>query len=282
MTEPNQANPLLKYFRQPQLHLKLPSGGKWWKPGSLELPVTGELPVYAMTARDELASKTPDALLNGQSTVDVIQSCCPSIKDAWQIPSVDLDSILIAIRLATYGNHMEFVSVCPHCNNKNEHAADLQFLLNAINCPDFETPVNIADLEIYLKPLTFSDFNKASIKSYEEQRLLSVVQNESISESEKLVKFNQLFRSVLDMTVKQLSNNVGGVRMPDGTLVSDTTMLAEFFANCDRPIWNSVRDRINNIGDKSELKNIPVKCDNEECQKEYTAPLQFELSSFFA
>jgi len=280
MVDQTQTNPLTKYFRQPQLHLKLPSGGKWWG-GGIELPVTGELPVYAMTARDELATKTPDALLNGQSTVDVIQSCCPAITDAWKIPSTDLDTILIAIRIATYGNRMEFVSVCPHCGSKNEHAADLQFLLNTIKCPDFDTPVTVADLEIYLKPLNFLDFNRASMKSYEEQRLLSVVQNDAISETEKLIKFNQLFRSVLDMTVKQVSNNVSGIKMPDGVVVSDPAQLAEFFANCDRPVWHAIRDRINSIGDADALKNIPVRCDNEPCMKDYTAPLRFELSSFF-
>ena len=31
---------------------------------------------------DEITFKTPDALLNGQATVDVIQSCIPNIKDA--------------------------------------------------------------------------------------------------------------------------------------------------------------------------------------------------------
>ena len=276
----SQPNPLAKYFRQPQLHLKLPSGGKWWS-GGVELPVTGELPVYAMTARDELATKTPDALLNGQSTVDVVQSCCPQIKDPWKMPTVDLDSILIAIRIATYGNRMDFVSVCPHCNNKNEHAADLEFLLNTITCPDFDTPIKVSGLEIYLRPLTFQEYNQANMKAYEEQRLLDVVQNQAMSEEEKLARFNQLFRNVLDMTVAQLANNVGGVKMPDGVLVSDHAMLTEFFANCDRPIWNAVKDRITAMSDGNALKNIPVKCENEECLKEYTAPLRFEMSSFF-
>ena len=40
--------------------------------------------------------KTPDALVNGETTVEVIQSCMPNIKDAWKIPVIDLDVILIA------------------------------------------------------------------------------------------------------------------------------------------------------------------------------------------
>ena len=104
-------NPLAKHFRQPVLYLKLPSGGKWYPEGSLDLPVTGEIPVFAMTARDEITFKTPDALMNGSSTVQVIESCCPSIKDAWKMPAVDLDPVLIALRLATYGKELEFTGV---------------------------------------------------------------------------------------------------------------------------------------------------------------------------
>jgi len=70
-------NPLINYFRQAKIYLTLPSGGKYYKEGSLELTESGELPVMPMTAKDELALKTPDALLSGQATVDLIQSCIP-------------------------------------------------------------------------------------------------------------------------------------------------------------------------------------------------------------
>lgn len=275
-------NPLSKYFRHPQIYLKLPSNGRWWSKDSLDMPPTGELPILAMTAKDELIVKTPDALLNGQATVDVIQSCVPAIKDAWQLPVTDLDAVLIAIRLATYGNAMDFASVCPHCGSKNEHVADLSYLLGNINCPDFDQTIRIDGLEIYLRPITFKEFNENSIKTYEEQRIISVVQNESISEEEKLSKFHALFKNVLDMTVKQISNNVAAIKLDDGTVVDNRDHITEFFTNCDRPIWNAVKDKLKEFTDSGALRNIPIICDNEDCKKEYVTPLVFELSSFFA
>ena len=100
-----QSNPLQKYFRQPKLYISLPSKGAFYPIGALEMPENKEVPVYAMTAKDELVFKTPDALLNGQATVEVIKSCIPAIKDPWNIPSIDLDTILVAIRMATYGEN---------------------------------------------------------------------------------------------------------------------------------------------------------------------------------
>ena len=102
-----EQNPLRKYFRQPKVYITLPSKGKFYADGAIELPESGEFPVFAMTAKDELTMKTPDALLNGQATVDVIKSCIPAIKNPWSMPSIDLDAVLIAIRIATYGEMME-------------------------------------------------------------------------------------------------------------------------------------------------------------------------------
>ena len=105
-TGQSNANPLTSYMRQPKIYISLPSQGNFWPEHSIDMPENNELPVYSMTARDELLFKTPDALMNGQSIVDVIQSCVPNIKNAWVTPSIDLDTILIAIRIATYGEDM--------------------------------------------------------------------------------------------------------------------------------------------------------------------------------
>ena len=74
------ANPLKKYYRQPKQYIKLPSGYKYYPADSIEVSESGEIAVYPMTAKDELLFKTPDALLNGEATVSVIQSCVPAIK----------------------------------------------------------------------------------------------------------------------------------------------------------------------------------------------------------
>jgi len=98
-------NPLAGYYRQPKIYLDLPSKGNYYTQGSLDVSEDGRYPVYAMTAKDELMYKTPDALMNGQATVEVIKSCIPSIKDPWKMPSLDVDACLVAIRIATYGSN---------------------------------------------------------------------------------------------------------------------------------------------------------------------------------
>lgn len=277
----NSTNPLTKHFRQPQIYMKLPSEGRWYPPGALVMPITKELPIYAMTAKDELTFQTPDALLNGQSTVDVIQSCVPNIKNAWEMPSVDVDAVLIAIRQATYGSRMEFVSLCPHCQTKNENAVDLSVLSSKITCPDFSQTLNVDGLELYLKPQSYRDFNKSSIQNYEQQRILAVVSNENLSEEEKVQKFNSMFSKLLDLTINQVSQCVAAIKTSDGISVEDRQYIDEFFRNCNRDVWDVVKSRLEFLSNQTPLKNLDLVCENEECKKSYTSPLLFEQASFF-
>ena len=273
------ANPLSKLFRQPQIYIKLPSQGKWWKPGSIEIPPTGELAVYSMTARDELMLKTPDALMNGSSTVEVIQSCIPSIKNAWDMPSVDLDAVLIAIRQASYGNNMDFNPVCPKCKETVEYSIDLSILSAKIKCPNYDETIKLEELEIFVKPHTYHDFNQASIESFEQQRVIAVANDNTLTDEEKINKFNEIFQKMLTLTVAQVARSVAAIKLVDGTLVENPAFISEFFANCDKVIWNTVKDHIQNLNNSNQFKNIDVECGS--CKNQFTSPLAFETSNFF-
>ena len=92
-----ESNPLKQFFRRPAVYLKLPSGGLGYPEGAINLPDNGEIPIYPMTAIDEITSRTPDSLFNGVAVVELIKSCVPDIKDPWSVTNVDLDPLLVAI-----------------------------------------------------------------------------------------------------------------------------------------------------------------------------------------
>ena len=165
------ANPLARHFRQPSIYIKLTSGGQFWKEGAVDLPAMGEIPVLPMTAKDEITLRTPDALINGTSVVQVIQSCCPNINDAWEMPSIDVDSTLIAIRIASYGPKMSITATCPKCNEEHDYDVDLQEALADIKAPDYNQTITSPDgLEFKFRPLTYLQVSKAGVVQFEEQQ----------------------------------------------------------------------------------------------------------------
>lgn len=282
VTNQPAANPLAKHFRQPILYLKLPSEGKWYPQGTLDLPVTGEVPVYAMTARDELILKTPDALLNGASTVQVIQSCIPAIKNAWQMPLVDLDSALIAIRIATYSNQMDFTTVCPKCKTEIDQGLDLGVMLAKIQLANWTTPIQVDNLEITLKPLSYEQYNKNNRSNFEEQRLMRVVQNTELSDEEKATQYNVLFQRLVDSGINQVGKSIAFIRLEDGSTVDNLKFIQEFLDNCDKSVWDSLKTHLDEIRKNTNYTNVNITCTNEECAHVFVTPFIFEQTNFFA
>lgn len=277
--ENQQPNPLSRYFRQPAIYLKLPSDGQWWQPGSLDLPDNRELPIYPMTARDEIILKTPDALMNGQGMVDVIQSCVPNIKNAWACPSVDLDALLIAIRLATYGNSMDFESTCTKCNSKNLHGIDLTEPLGAIQCPDFGNYVRYKDLNIKLKPQNYKQISEAGQITYEEQRINSALIDQEMPEAEKNRMLTESVKRLIDLGIRACSNSTEYIEAT-GQKVVEREFIDQFYSNAEAEVIKLLQSKNTEITEQSRIPPFNLQC--ESCKETYQAELTFDYSNFFA
>lgn len=279
-------NPLANYMRQPKIYITLPSRGEFWPKGSIEFPENGELAVFSMTARDELLFKTPDALMNGQAVVDVIQSCIPAIKDAWETPTIDLDTILIAIRLATYGEKMPFTHKVPGTDEDVEYEIDLRMLLDQQQNNHWIEQVAISpEFIIYVRPLTYRHMTQTNIKSFETTRILNMVNDENISDEKKLEMFNSSFNNLTKVTVDLMSSSVYKIATGTGD-VTDARYISEFVNNADKEIFDVVQKHLTALKENNELK--PLKFETTEEQRSagapetYEIPINFNDSDFFA
>lgn len=272
-------NPLRAHFRQPGIYLRLPSQGQFWGTG-LNMPEVGELPIYPMTARDEIVLKTPDALLNGQGVVDVIQSCCPNIIDAWQMPGVDVDPILIAIRIASYGSAMPVDTKCPHCGTENTFDIDLNAYLDNVNLPDYSKKIDVAHVRIKPKPQNYASINETNKINYEEQRIL---ENLGVPDSEdptKLDAYKKHLNRLIKLNAKLLVDTTEYIEIPEsGTVVTEPEFIEEFYFNCDAEICKEVQARLVEINKEGAVKPQTGECTN--CSGKYDISLLFDYSSFF-
>jgi hypothetical protein len=271
-------NPLANYFRQPKLFIRLPSHGEYYQAGSLDVSQNDEYAVYAMTAKDELMFKTPDALMNGQATVEVIKSCIPAIKNPWLMPSIDLDTVLIAIRIASYGESMEVSTDCPACEHRNEYDLDLLKYLDHAGEFHYESRLEVNGLIINLRPYNYKEITKAAIKTFEQQKLIAVVTDENLSEEEKVEKFGESFVKLTELTVDIVVNCIASIETPEG-IVNDKGMIKEFMENTSSQVFNMVNERISEMKDLMSLKSQNVKC--LECEHEFNVELTMDQTNFF-
>ena len=273
-----EENPLSSYFRQAKIYLTLPSGGKYYPEDCLDMPESGELPVMPMTAKDELALKTPDALLSGQATVDLIQSCIPNIKNAWGMPSLDIDACLIAIRIASYGEHMTITAKAPNTKTDQDYTIDLRQLLDRYTQAKFEDTYVTGDMTVTVRPLTYKEFSKVSMQTFEEQRIFALVNNDQIDEDEKLKQFNTTFNKLRDITLGMVINSVVSIQVGDN-VVTDRNHIVEFLENTDKAFFKSLSDHIEK--QKQAFTVPPMKVEANDLQKEEGAPDTFEVPIVF-
>lgn len=281
------ANPLKKYFRQPKLYITLPSKGSWYPQGSIQMTENNELPVFAMTAKDELTLKTPDALLNGAATVEIIQSCIPNIKDAWAMPSIDVDACLIAIRIASYGDQMDLTIQPPMAKEEKIFALDLKQLLETMGQFNFieDVPMTSPDFQVKVRPVCYKEFTQAQLTTFEEQRMFTIVNDAEMNEEEKLEKFGKTFSKLRDLTVGIITDSIVSITAGED-VVTNRQHINDFISNAEKGVFDDITKHIETQKENFAVKPMTAASDPEDIAKgapeTYEVPIVFDQANFFA
>jgi len=272
-------NPLKQYFRQPAIYVRLPSGGQHYPPGAINMPPNGELPVFPMTAMDEITYRTPDALFNGSAVISVIQSCVPNIVNAWSIPATDLDTLLVAIRIASYGSNLDMETTCPACSTANNYGVNLTAMLDQMTGADYHQPLKHGDLEISFRPMSYQQLNENNQSQFEHQRMLQSLPAGDENTPEQLTAIGDALKRITDITVKSLSQSISSVRTPDA-MVTETEFIEDMLKNCDRALFNQIRDHVIQLKTSAELRPLKMRC--PDCSNEYDQTITLDMTNFFA
>ena len=276
----NSSNPLAKHFRHPSIYLKLPSGGRYWEEGSLNLPLNGEIPIYPMTTRDEITLRTPDALMNGEGVVTVIQSCCPNIINAWKAPSIDLDAVLIAIRIASYGQEMEVSSQCPACKEESNYGIPLGPILEGLKSPDYSKGLKVAGVTVYFKPQEYFEATKINIVRFQEDQIVKTISDSDMLDEERKKIFDEQLARLVDLNLELLVASTNRVVTDEGEEVRDYAFIKEFYANIDTASTKQIRAFLEELRQQTRIPEQQVSC--PDCSHGYNLAVEFDQSNFFA
>jgi hypothetical protein len=283
----NTPNPLSEYFRSPKLYVRLPSGGKFYTNDVVEYPESGELPIFPMTAKDELIMKNPDALLNGEAVSQLITSCVPNVKNVREMISNDVDVLLIAIQGATHGDDIEVTAPCPSCENAITGIASVEGAIESmVELEDIYQVEAAQDLKIAIKPFKYKNTIEAGIASFQSSRSLQVL-GELPDDMDKLKVFNESFMKMADMNYQLIVDAVYSVTIgkgKDSQVITDREHIKEFLDNCEATIGKAVETavtEVNKIGIQKTMMFTCEECEVEKGPKEFEAGINFDPVNFF-
>ena len=277
------SNPLISAYRKPSLYINLPSGGKYYDPAP-KLSVDQELAVYAMTARDELITKTPDALFNGEASVSLIQSCCPDIPNPRQIPVNDLMVIMLAIRQASYGDDIEVEVECPECQHKNNVGVNCQSIIDgAMQKAQPSNSITLNEgFEVILKPYSLQDRNTLQIQQIKQVKMIEGLQNAQIDDQARQDMFGKTFVELAELTIDLVVNSVDSVRTPgsDGEIVDNKDMIRDWLKSITSKDYEQIKAKVEELSADGINNNFSIKC--ESCDHEWKTEVELDVTNFFA
>ncbi len=269
-------NPLQQFFRQPKVYVSLPSQGIYNRPGTIQGD-PARLPIYGMTGMDEIIMKTPDALLSGESTAKVIASCCPAINDPWDLSLLDIDLLLTAIRIATFGNELSVTTVCNNCQAENNYDINLNAVVDYFGTCVYENTLVMQDLTVTTRPLNYRQSSQFSIKNFETQQRLKQLADITDSEERKAA-MDGLFAEVAGLRNEVLSLAIESVNT-GSTVVTERQYIREWLDNADASVVKAISEHVEANKDRWMTPKQHVKCDH--CEHEQDIFIDLDQSNFF-
>jgi hypothetical protein len=274
----NSQSPLRQFQRQPKLYIDLPSNGIWYNENIVADGTSSSLAVFSMTANDEIGFKTPDALINGEATAKNIKSCIPAILDPWNIRTADIDSILIAIRMATYGQNMSVANVCSKCGEENAYDVDLQKYLNYYATKTYDDTINYENFVVKLHPLTYRQWTDIQKKQTGFQRALTLQIPKITDEEQKEQAIQSIIDQINELTVISILDQVKSIQIEDH-IETDKKEIVDFLNNQDVKFFHMIKDLVEQNILEWTLPTEDIKC--EKCNHEETLKVSLDQSNFF-
>jgi hypothetical protein len=271
-------NPLQSFYRNREVYVELPSEYRYFS----EKPKVnnGEIGIMPMSTRDEMLLKIPDTLYNGEALFEIIKSVAPDIVDPYETVLPDLDIILLATRIATYGKDMEIQSRCSHCNTASLYSIDISSVLSKLQKIPKDYDLEIDGLVIRLKPNTVQTITANRLGQLEIEKVLS-----GVKADEELPSIMEKFKLSLEKTTAAnlavYADSVESVTMPDGTVVKNIEHILEWLTNSNAKTLSQIRKHSARLNQNGIQKVFDFTCTNEACGQNFKGPVEFNPAFFF-
>jgi hypothetical protein len=277
-------NPLSKYFRQAGAYVKLPTLGIWYTDGSVSLNDEGEIPIYPLSAIDDILLNTPDAMLNGQALEKVVKNCAPDVKNIKQLLIPDLETIFVGMKAASNNGKFDIDKKCPKCEYENTYEIDCNRLLDssvAVDESDRKITFN-NELEVWVKPYTFEMRQIFIKREFEEEKLLRAIDesNKKLDELEKAGILAESVDRISKITFDLVSKSIEKiVLLQTGDTITDQKHINEWLTNISKKEADIVIESVNKLNSVGPKKDFQAQC--KKCEHVWTETLNFDPTSFF-
>jgi len=239
-------NTLTAGFKKiPGITINLPSNGVMYTNQINDtVKESGEVHVRPLSMRDDLAFKTPDLLISGSAVKDALIHCVDEIVNPGSMYACDVNTLLVALRIATTGEIMQVkIKNDKHNPEDPKSQSSYTFDVDLRNCiRNGKTIKSIDDLTVTLengqvviiRPMTFDE----SIKMLKME--IDSMGVELDSDDARVEYIKQGLQEATTMALNMIVSVDG---------ITDKAMIEEWYNEIPRNLYKPVRDLFNKISE---------------------------------
>jgi hypothetical protein len=197
-----------------------------------------------------------------------------------------MDVLLIAIRIATYGEKMS-VPIKLGSDIDYEYELDLRLVVDQLMhniAWDPIVPIN-ENLVVHVRPITYKTMTQGALQTFETQKIIQIVNDESVAEEDKIRIFKESFAKLNKLTLGVITESIFNIESSNGG-TSDRKHIQEFMDNVDKEIFDKVKGHIDILREHNAIKPLKIAVTDEMralgiTEEEIEVPLNFDPSNFF-
>ena len=316
-------NPLIQDLIEneafPSVTVSLPTMGRWYGESMFaEGYDPKELPVGVLGILSEQNYRDPWLLLSGEAIPRMLKSVCPGILEAGELAELDLDTILLASRLVSFGPTLDLKHTCyapvdktdeelaleiegksenyqpapkRPCGQENDISIDInEHILRYAPITDevvderFTYEVAAAGQTVHLRPMPYRTVIDQVRRNIERDRKVSSFDESTLEDMIMNDEALAMYKQVVDMSseagIDSIVSCIFGVSTTGGSIITDTAMVREWLLALPQTEAEKLSLKLNELSSwMVSFSEIKYTCG--ACGTEQTFRLELDANRLF-
>ena len=274
----------------PSIEITLPTMAAFYPRGEVLKPDAdpASIQVGPLSLLEESDINEPMMMVSGRAITRLIKHVVPMVDNPQQLCELDIQAILIACRMASYGNDMDLEHTCPHCEyqnsmkiNLNEHILGFNpFTPDQLNQFIMETSVG---QKINLKPISYEDMinlTMSSIKTNMNAEEFEKVEEKDLLTTEYIEKYKEQFVNAIKSNVEALASTIYYVTTKSGKVVKERGLIETWLTTLPTTDVKEIIERVKQINeDIQDRSKLEYEC--QQCHKTSTLFVELDPQKLF-
>jgi hypothetical protein len=190
---------------------------------------------------------------------------------------IDIDLLLTAIRIATFGNELPVTNVCNNCQTANNYDINLNSIIDYFANCKYENTLVLEDLRIVTRPLTYKQSSEFALKNFEMQQRLK--QLEQVTDpAERKALMDSIFQTLATLRNEVFALGIESVDTGT-TVVTERSFIKEWIDNADAEVASRIVQHIESNRSAWATPKQHVVCEN--CNHEEDIFIDLDQANFF-